>query len=83
MSDKSKQSTNQGEGDGKSARVYNEATKRFVKSGKVRKAARDAAPRNSREQSEMKEAERIGKSHAREEDPNVHRDYDKDKPSNP
>ena len=46
-----------GEGNYKASREYNEATKKFVESGRVDKAARDAAPRSPQEAQEMKVAE--------------------------
>lgn len=55
----------QGEGDYVSAEKYNEETRAFVKSGKVERAARDAAPRNDQEKAEMQKAEAEGRSHAK------------------
>jgi hypothetical protein len=46
-----------GEGNYEASRKYDEATKRFVESGRVEKAARDAAPRTAAEAAEMKMAE--------------------------
>jgi hypothetical protein len=46
-----------GEGNYKASREYNAATKKFVESGRVDKAARDAAPRSPQEAQEMKVAE--------------------------
>ena len=46
-----------GEGSYEASRKYDEATKRFVESGRVEKAARDAAPRTPAEAAEMKMAE--------------------------
>jgi len=46
-----------GEGNYEATRQYNEATKRFVASGKVEQAARDAAPHSAAEAKEMKDAE--------------------------
>lgn len=60
---------NQGEGDRESARRYNEAQQKFVKSGKVDKAARDAK--------EDTAAEQKGLSRAKEFDPAEERDYRK------
>lgn len=65
---------NQGEGDRESAERYNEATRKFVDSGKVDKAARDAANQDPKE---AEKSERIGRQHAKEEDPSVKRDYKK------
>lgn len=58
-----------GEGNYKASRDYNERTKRFVESGKVDDAAHQAAPQNPEEAAEMQDAEEIGRSHAKEEDP--------------
>jgi hypothetical protein len=46
-----------GEGNYKATREYNAATKKFVESGRVDAAARDAAPRSEQEAQEMKAAE--------------------------
>ena len=56
----------QGEGDYKSAREFNEAERKFVKSGKVAAAARAAAPKSDAETQELLEAEEEGKRHAKE-----------------
>lgn len=58
-----------GEGNYKASRDYNERTKRFVESGKVDEAAQAAAPHDAKEAAEMRDAEQVGKSHAKEEDP--------------
>lgn len=65
-------SENQGEGDRKSAERYNKETQEFVKSGKVEDAAKKAAGQ-SREEAER--AEKAGRERAKEEDPEVHRNY--------
>lgn len=65
---------NQGEGDRESAKRYNEATRKFVESGKVDEAARKAAEQDPEE---AKESERKGRERAKEVDPAVHRQYDK------
>lgn len=57
-----------GEGNYKASREYNEATKKFVESGKVDDAAQKAKPRNEQEARELREAEQAGKSHAKGED---------------
>lgn len=54
-----------GEGSYSGTRDYNERTKKFIESGKVRKAAKAAAPKNAREASELKKAERAGRARAR------------------
>ena len=64
---------NQGEGDRESAQHYNEATRKFVESGKVDEAARQA---DEQDNEEAERSERAGKERAREFDPAVQRDYD-------
>ncbi|MGD2055993.1 MAG: hypothetical protein PVJ15_04230 [Gammaproteobacteria bacterium] len=64
----------QGEGDRGSAEHYNEATREFVKSGKVDEAAEEAA---GQDPLEAERSERAGRERAKEEDPAVHRNYDK------
>jgi hypothetical protein len=59
----------EGEGSYKGSKEYNERTKKFVDSGKVEQAAREAAPRNEQEAQAMQKAERQGKQHAKGEDP--------------
>jgi hypothetical protein len=65
---------NQGEGDKVSAKIYNEKTTEFAKSGRVESAARDAKKAlEGKERDELTSAEAKGKSRAREEDPQVKR----------
>src|SRR5262245_59626172 len=59
----------QREGNYDASRTYNVATKRFVASGKVNKAAHDAAPSSDAEALQLAAAEAEGKSRAKEEDP--------------
>jgi hypothetical protein len=59
----------EGEGSYTGSKDYNERTKKFVDSGKVDQAAKDAEPKSEQEAQEMKKAERIGKQRAKEEDP--------------
>jgi hypothetical protein len=67
-------SGNQGEGNRDAANAYNEATEKFVKSGKVQEKARDAAEAlDSKEMAELQRAEAEGKSHSHGEDPAVER----------
>ena len=54
-----------GEGNYEATRQYNEATKKFVESGKVEEAAEKAKPRTQQEAKEIKDAERAGKSKAK------------------
>lgn len=76
MSDKNR---NQGEGDREAAKRYNENTRKFVKSGRVDKAARDAANMNDEERRAAEQAEQAGKRRAKELDPEDKRDYSKAK----
>jgi len=55
-----------GEGNYDTAREY---TKRFVKSGRIEKAARDAEPKTDKEAVELRRAEEVGKSRAKEDEP--------------
>jgi len=64
-------SRNQGEGDRESARRFNEDEQKFVQSGRVTEAARQAAPRDANEQQQMQQAEEAAKAHAKDEDPTV------------
>jgi hypothetical protein len=58
-----------GEGNYEASRKYNDAAKKFAQSGKVDKAAQDAAPSSDAEALQMAAAEAEGRSHARGEDP--------------
>ncbi len=60
-----------GEGNYKASREYNEATKKFVESGRVEAAAKAAAPRNAGEAREMLRAERAALLHATTPQPPV------------
>src|ERR1700719_1432722 len=65
---------NEGEGNKTAAREYNEAQQRFVKSGQVEEAARDAERAlDGPERQQLLDAEAIGKSHAAKEDPEIDR----------
>ena len=59
----------QGEGDYEAGRRYDKSAREFAQSGKVTEAARKAKPRSAREAGEMKEAEVVGKSRSKGEDP--------------
>jgi hypothetical protein len=66
--DKSKQTDGvQGEGNYEAAREYNERTRRFIDSGRVDEAAREAEPDNAEEAKELKEAEEAGKRRAKKQ----------------
>jgi hypothetical protein len=60
-----------GEGNYEASRQFNESSRKFVESGRVEQAARDAAPKNEREAAEMKQAERAALLRAKETDPAV------------
>ena len=62
-----------GEGNYKASRQYNDATKKFVESGRVEEAARNAAPQSEEEAKDLRKAEAEGKQHAKEEDPALRR----------
>ncbi|HEY1327656.1 MAG TPA: hypothetical protein VGI14_12005 [Casimicrobiaceae bacterium] len=66
-----------GEGNYEATRDYNARTKRFVESGKVDEAAREAQPDSEAEALQMAAAEAEGKRHAKEEDPALSRKSDK------
>lgn len=55
---------NEGEGNRTAAKVYNDATTRFAKSGKVEKAARDAEDSLDSEAQELSKAEKAGRKPA-------------------
>jgi hypothetical protein len=63
----------QGEGNYKAAEEYDEAQRKFVQSGKVDSAARDAKPKTKEEAEEMQRAEEAGRKHAKGEDPAIKR----------
>ena len=62
-----------GEGNYAASKQYNDATRDFVKSGRVDKAARDAAPVSDAEALQMQAAEDEGKRHGKGEDPALNR----------
>ncbi len=72
--DRTRRNENQGEGDRESARQYNEDTREFVESGRVDEAARNA---HEQDPTEAEDAEEAGRDRAKEQDPSVHRDYEK------
>ena len=59
----------EGEGSYKGTQDYNRRTEKFVDSGKVDEAARQAEPKSEEERQAMQKAERIGKQRAKGEDP--------------
>jgi hypothetical protein len=67
-------SRNEGEGNRTAARQYDEAQRRFVKSGAVEEKAREAEKAlQTGEKHELDRAEAIGKRHSHGEDPEVTR----------
>lgn len=62
-----------GEGNYAASKQYNDATRDFVKSGRVDKAAHDAAPKSDADARQMQDAEAEGKRHAKGEDPALNR----------
>lgn len=69
-----------GEGNYAASKQYNDATKEFVESGRVEKAARDAAPTTDADALQMQAAEGEGKRHSKGEDPALNRKSNADKP---
>ena len=66
---------NEGEGSRTAAEAYNEKTRRFVENEDVEAKAEEAADAlGSSEGDELRKAEETGRSRAKEEDPQVHRD---------
>jgi len=61
----------QGEGNYDAAREFDQAEEKFVKSGKVEQAARDAEPKNQKEKQEIERAEQEARRHAKDEDPQL------------
>ena len=59
----------EGEGSYEGTKDYNQRTEKFIDSGKVDEAARRAEPKSEEERQAMQKAERIGKQHAKGEDP--------------
>jgi len=55
----------EGEGSYTGTKDYNQRTKKFIDSGKVDQAARDAEPKSEEEKRAMEKAERAGKDHAK------------------
>jgi hypothetical protein len=69
MKPRDNQNQVEGEGSYKGSKDYDERTKKFIDSGKVEQAARDAEPKSTEESHAMEKAERLGKEHAKGEDP--------------
>ncbi len=65
---------NEGEGNRTAARAFNEAEQRFVRSGKVEEKAKEAEKAyEGKEGDALREAELVGKRHAKGEDPEIKR----------
>ena len=62
-----------GEGNYAASKQYNDAARDFAKSGRVDKAAKDAAPTSDADALQMQAAEDEGKRHAKGEDPALNR----------
>jgi hypothetical protein len=71
--DMGKQRNVHGEGNYEATRKYNDATRKFIQSGKVEQAARDAEPTSDADALQMAAAEAEGKRRAKEEDPALER----------
>ena len=67
MEDKEKNKDNRIEGEGSysGTKEYNQRTRKFVESGKVDEAARDAEPQSEEEREAMRKAERTGREKAK------------------
>jgi hypothetical protein len=69
---------NEGEGNRTAARKYNDATRRFVQSGRVEESGEQAKSAiQGDEKGELERAEKAGKNKIREEDPAVERKFSK------
>jgi hypothetical protein len=55
----------EGEGSYSGTKDYNQRTKKFIDSGKVDEAARDAEPKSEQEKQEIEKAERDAKQRAK------------------
>jgi hypothetical protein len=62
-----------GEGDHEADRRYREQTERFIESGRVDEAAREAKRAVEQDDGELEAAEEAGRARAAEEDPEVKR----------
>ena len=71
----------QGEGDYNAARRHRKSLTDFVASGKVDRAARDAEPKTVLEQDALLEAEKLGESRSKGEDPSPPRSPARKQPS--
>ncbi len=55
----------EGEGSYSGTKDYNEGTRKFIDSGRVKDAARKAAPKSEEEKHAMQKAERLGRERAK------------------
>ena len=55
----------EGEGSYSGTKDYNKRTEKFLKSGKMNKAAKEAEPKSEEEKHAMQKAERIGRQRAK------------------
>jgi hypothetical protein len=62
---------NQGEGDKEADRNYRKRTTEFLKSEKGQEALRNAGKATPEEERKLREAEKKGKSRAKDEDPQI------------
>jgi hypothetical protein len=67
----------QGEGNYDAAKEFDDAEKKFVDSGKVDQAARDAEPKDEQEKEALERAEEEAKGHAKGEAPPTPRSRDR------
>ena len=72
-SDQPGQDNVHGEGNYAASKQYNDATRDFVRAGRVEKAAKDAAPTSDADARQMQAAEAEGKRHSKGEDPALNR----------
>jgi hypothetical protein len=66
-----------GEGNYEAAEKFDKEEQAFVKSGRVEKAANDAAPKTPQEAEEMRRAEQVGRSHCKGDDTKIPSKTDK------
>ncbi|MCB1742626.1 MAG: hypothetical protein KDK91_19785 [Gammaproteobacteria bacterium] len=67
---------NQGEGNREAAQRYNQAQREFVQSGAVDTHAEDRRESDADQEPRLQDAEKEGRSRAKEFDPAVQRDYE-------
>ncbi|MBO6635315.1 hypothetical protein [Parvibaculum sp.] len=77
MADPKKKPENEGEGSRSAARAYNKDQQEFVREGQVGEAALAARRAVEEQGGDLEKAEKEGKRHAAEHDPEETRDYSK------